>query len=367
MKNSHRTIKIIFFIIILINIVFPFVQKVQAAEIDDPMYFTPQVGIGTEIQVGEKIKIDEWTFVNYVVAIYDWSIKAIVLLAIVMIMYAGFKWMMAGGNASSITKARDQIISALIGLVLAIGSYTLLNFINPSLVNLRNLSIDPVKRENLIIIDTCSGMIITGIKRAFRFDAEKKCSSRCKGEFLVSELANTEEQWCCDCVGCPTGSFEKPEDYDSCYEYCTSQDKWGGQYTSAYPNCCMCEDQCISKRTECESVENPQSQDDCSLYHGCEGYDTDFICRYTDGKCHYGERISCVGTKIKGLYTNRVYCSTGGNKCSDNGQGKDCKVYGERICVDYGLAAEGIDAICCGTVELLEQDREYKCISKTEH
>ncbi len=147
MKNSHRTIKIIFFIIILINIVFPFVQKVQAAEIDDPMYFTPQVGIGTEIQVGEKIKIDEWTFVNYVVAIYDWSIKAIVLLAIVMIMYAGFKWMMAGGNASSITKARDQIISALIGLVLAIGSYTLLNFINPSLVNLRNLSIDPVKRE----------------------------------------------------------------------------------------------------------------------------------------------------------------------------------------------------------------------------
>jgi len=152
MKNSHRTIKIIFFIIILINIVFPFVQKVQALnEIDDPMYFTPQVGIGTEVQVGEKIKIDEWTFVNYVVAIYDWSIKAIVLLAIVMIMYAGFKWMMAGGNASSITKARDQIISALIGLVLAIGSYTLLNFINPSLVRFRELSPTNVNRRELEI------------------------------------------------------------------------------------------------------------------------------------------------------------------------------------------------------------------------
>jgi len=152
MKNFHKTIKIIFVFIILTSIVFPFTQEVQARKkIDDPMYFTPQIGIGDDsnFQVGEKIKIDEWTFVDYVITIYDWAIKAIVLLAIVMIMYSGFKWMMAGGNASSITKARDQIISALIGLVLAIGSYALLNFINPSLVNFQKLKIDKINYVEL--------------------------------------------------------------------------------------------------------------------------------------------------------------------------------------------------------------------------
>jgi len=180
MKNFHKTIKIIFFIIILTSIVFPFAQEVQARKkISDPMYFNPQVGIGTEVQVGVPIKIDEWTFVDYVITIYDWAIKAIVLLAIVMIMYSGFKWMMAGGNASSITKARDQIISALIGLVLAIGSYALLNFINPSLVNFRNLRIVPIQEETLLFAcKDCS------VDKICLYDQEKS------GEELVGECVN---------------------------------------------------------------------------------------------------------------------------------------------------------------------------------
>ena len=143
--TSYKTIKIILSIIILISITLTFTQVVQAQdETPKPIYFTPQVGIGDKVKVGKEIEVGSRTFANYVIAIYNWSIRAIVLLAIVMIMIAGSRWMMAGGNAALITQAKNQIISALIGLVIAIGSYTLLNFINPSLVRLGSLEIDPI-------------------------------------------------------------------------------------------------------------------------------------------------------------------------------------------------------------------------------
>lgn len=146
MKNFYKIIKIIISIAILISITLTFTQIVQAQDnTPKPIYFTPQVSIGDEVRVGEEIEVDEWTFANYIVAIYNWSIRAIVLLAIIMIMIAGSKWMFAGGNAALITQARNQIISALIGLVIAIGSYTLLSFINPSLVRLGSLKIESIR------------------------------------------------------------------------------------------------------------------------------------------------------------------------------------------------------------------------------
>ena len=146
--NKKR--RVILSIIILFFVLFLFAQVVQAQdETPKPIYFTPQVGIGDKVKVGEEIEVGSRTFANYVIAIYNWSIRAIVLLAIVMIMIAGSRWMFAGGNAALITQAKNQIISALIGLVIAIGSYTLLNFINPSLVRLGSLEIDPIQGELL--------------------------------------------------------------------------------------------------------------------------------------------------------------------------------------------------------------------------
>jgi len=146
MKNSYKTIKIILSVAILISITLTFTQIVQAQQ---KIYFTPQVSIGDEVRVGEEIEVSGTTFANYIIAIYNWSMRAIVLLAIIMIMVAGSRWMWAGGNAASITQARNQIVSALIGLVLAISSYTILSFINPSLVRFQSLEIQPIVREAL--------------------------------------------------------------------------------------------------------------------------------------------------------------------------------------------------------------------------
>ncbi|MFH1233207.1 MAG: hypothetical protein V1649_00970 [Patescibacteria group bacterium] len=42
-----------------------------------------------------------------------------------LIIYAGFIWMLARGNEQDITKARDLIISAIIGLIIILGAYAI--------------------------------------------------------------------------------------------------------------------------------------------------------------------------------------------------------------------------------------------------
>ncbi len=106
--------------------------------------FIPQVKIG-EYNVGVGTAITKTSIGDYINAIYKWAVGALIVLAVVMIMVAGFQWMTAGGSGSAITKAKGRITQALIGLLLGIGAYTLLNFINPSLVNLRDIKLGNVE------------------------------------------------------------------------------------------------------------------------------------------------------------------------------------------------------------------------------
>ena len=120
--------------------------------------FTPQIEIpDSEFEVGKQIEVSGKTFIEYIIAIYKWSVSAIAIIAIIMIMIAGFQWMAAAGNPSAIGQARARINSSLIGLLLAVGAYSLLNFINPSLVNLRGLDLEGISRVDLNISEkTCT-------------------------------------------------------------------------------------------------------------------------------------------------------------------------------------------------------------------
>jgi len=137
--------------LILLSCVFIllFSESAFAAQIKDIQIF-PQVGIpGTEIQPGKPFTISNESLANYIIAIYKWSVTAIAALAVVMIMIAGFRWMTSAGNASMVTQAKDQMFSALIGLILIIGAYTILNFVNPALVRFKDLTIKSVGRVGL--------------------------------------------------------------------------------------------------------------------------------------------------------------------------------------------------------------------------
>lgn len=50
------------------------------------------------------------------------------LIAILFIIYGGIKWVISGGDKAAVEGARNTIIAALVGLIIVIISFALLNF-----------------------------------------------------------------------------------------------------------------------------------------------------------------------------------------------------------------------------------------------
>jgi hypothetical protein len=69
------------------------------------------------------------------------------ILAVVVIMYGGLRWATSAGNEQTISTAKETIISAIVGLLLVLGSYVILNFINPELVNLKYAKVPKIYIE----------------------------------------------------------------------------------------------------------------------------------------------------------------------------------------------------------------------------
>lgn len=51
------------------------------------------------------------------------------IIAVVIIVIAGFRFVASNGDATQVSKAKNTIIYALVGLVVAVMSYTIVNFI----------------------------------------------------------------------------------------------------------------------------------------------------------------------------------------------------------------------------------------------
>lgn len=54
-------------------------------------------------------------------------------LALLMVIYGGFTWMLAAGNSEKIKKGRDIIVWAMLGLVVIFTSYALVRFVITSI------------------------------------------------------------------------------------------------------------------------------------------------------------------------------------------------------------------------------------------
>jgi len=85
-----------------------------------------------------EISFEEGTTVNiarYVKAIYDYGISIGAILATVVLMAAGVIWLTSSGSQEKIGQAKNMISGSIIGLILLLGSYTILNTVNPELVD----------------------------------------------------------------------------------------------------------------------------------------------------------------------------------------------------------------------------------------
>jgi len=82
----------------------------------------------------------------YIYYFYKYFASVVGILAAVMIIWGGFKYLTSFGNPSRISGAKEQITSAIIGLFITLGTYVILFTINPSIVNLRMPAVTSIKQ-----------------------------------------------------------------------------------------------------------------------------------------------------------------------------------------------------------------------------
>ncbi|MEK7644655.1 MAG: hypothetical protein AAB390_05130, partial [Patescibacteria group bacterium] len=83
-------------------------------------------GTNKFLNIGEFIKF-----------MYRYSMWAATILAVMLVIISGVQWTASGGNSDMIGSAKKRIAGAVSGLILLAFAYTVLNTINPFLVNLR--------------------------------------------------------------------------------------------------------------------------------------------------------------------------------------------------------------------------------------
>ncbi len=75
-------------------------------------------------------------FPEYIRVMYRFAIWIAITLGIFMMMMAGFQWLTAGGSPDRVGKAKGYISNAIIGIIIALFSFIILQTINPRLVEL---------------------------------------------------------------------------------------------------------------------------------------------------------------------------------------------------------------------------------------
>ena len=152
--------------------------------------FKPQIPIpGFSV---DRVMGDGSTLANYIIAIYQYGATVAGLVAMFMIVLAGWKWLMAAGNPEKIATAKDTIQGAILGLILLFGSYLLLAQISSRLVNFANLEVIPVPSVNIdfVVLGKCKQLA-----------QETACGPN--GAFSLVKEGYT----CPGGVYCATGSF----------------------------------------------------------------------------------------------------------------------------------------------------------------
>ncbi|MFZ2681689.1 MAG: hypothetical protein WAZ14_01165 [Patescibacteria group bacterium] len=106
----------------------PFAAQVRAQEINDvsdilPTSFSDRTGLGQrdlKESLGELINV---------------ALGFLGIVAVIIILFGGFKWMTAGGNDEKVGEAKRLIIAGIIGVAIILSAYAITTFVLQSLID----------------------------------------------------------------------------------------------------------------------------------------------------------------------------------------------------------------------------------------
>lgn len=237
---------------------------------------------------------------SYIKAIVALLIYLAAFLSLFMIVWGGFKWLWGAGSEELIGSAKKTIINAIMGLLLALGSYLILQIINPHLTDFTG--IQPIKLAPMIIGGGCQvNSLIT-----------KAC-------FCGEAREASQDGYCCWRVDPAVGQFKKTPSTTAC-SYST-------------PGWCNQVRRCVEyiggfgedanggpPRSACMGVD-PCNIGPCKLFSG--------TCKQANGSSYCSSGTDCLTG-----YCGSDYCTTGkrGQNCDLEDGNADCET--GLICVD---------------------------------
>gem|GEM_PF-4808554 len=75
--------------------------------------------------------------VNYLMILYYFLFGIAGVMAMGSIVYSGFQWITSGSSHSNITQAKARISNSILGLIILLSSWVILQTINPNLTKLK--------------------------------------------------------------------------------------------------------------------------------------------------------------------------------------------------------------------------------------
>lgn len=92
---------------------------------------------------GQTLQSDS-NIAELVAYFYEWGIVIGIIIFFIMLLFAGFEYLTSAGNPSRLESARRKIISGFAGVFLLMGSFLILNTINPELTQISKIEKDDI-------------------------------------------------------------------------------------------------------------------------------------------------------------------------------------------------------------------------------
>jgi hypothetical protein len=101
----------------------PMLALAATGGVDLGLNYATAIGLGTQ---------DVRTTVSNVIKAF---MGLLGIVAVVIILLGGFKWMTAGGNEEKVSEAKKLIISGIIGLIIIMSAYAIAQFVVSAIIN----------------------------------------------------------------------------------------------------------------------------------------------------------------------------------------------------------------------------------------
>ncbi len=94
-----------------------------------PVLATPALALDLGTEYGEATELGDTDPRDIAANLIGVILGFLAIIAVIMILIGGFKWMTAGGNEDQVAQARQILLASIIGLAIILAAWGIANFV----------------------------------------------------------------------------------------------------------------------------------------------------------------------------------------------------------------------------------------------